>query len=397
MVAISIMPIIVLSYMLYGIKTGLVKMDDPTMHLLIMSILFPVPVIFVGYVVAKTFRDGIMGINDDLKQLGKGNFSIVSMPTSSDDFGLQAYNLNQIIKQLNFMYSEIKDLNINLEHKVNERTAQVNEMLDQLGKLYSDSEDKRKEIEVLAESRKKLSLVGQMAAGIVHDIKNPMATIKSLAEMLNSDSISPQRRTKNLNLIVREMDRLSDLSYEILDFSKGKLNLELKEVNLKEFITEIEQFLKIDFDYANVKCIFDIQYDGNIYIDKDRMRRVFINIAKNAMEAMYDGQKEYSLTIRSELTPFFKGGQGEFIIISFIDNGNGLPKSVEERIFEAFTTEGKNKGTGLGLYMCKWIVESHNGTLTYETKQGEGTTFFVSLPVGMHGVHPINEELRIKN
>jgi signal transduction histidine kinase len=269
---------------------------------------------------------------------------------------------------------ELQKLNDELEQKVMERTTQVNEMLDQVGKLYLDSENKRMEIENLAESRKKLSLVGQMAAGIVHDIKNPMATIKSLAEMLNSDSISQQRKTKNLNLIVREMDRLSDLSYEILDFSKGHLNLNLKEVNLKEFIYEIEQFLKIDFDYANVKCILDIQYGESISIDRDRMRRVFINIAKNAIEAMYDGQKDYSLTIRSEK-------QDDRVMLYFIDNGNGLPKSVEERLFEAFTTEGKTKGTGLGLYMCKWIVESHNGELTYKTKSGEGTTFFISLPI----------------
>ena len=126
MVAITIMPVIVLGYMLFGMKTGLVKLDDPSLHLLIMSVLFPVPVIIVGYVVAKTFRNGIMGINEHLNQLGKGNFSIVSMPTSSDDFGLQSYNLNQIIKQLNSLYREISDLNVNLEHKVEERTEELN-------------------------------------------------------------------------------------------------------------------------------------------------------------------------------------------------------------------------------------------------------------------------------
>ena len=94
-----------------------------------MSLLFPVPVIIVGYVVAKTFRNGIMGINDHLNQLGKGNFSIVSMPMSSDDFGLQAYNLNEIIKQLNSLYREISDLNVNLEYKVELRTEQLNSSL----------------------------------------------------------------------------------------------------------------------------------------------------------------------------------------------------------------------------------------------------------------------------
>ncbi len=135
MIGITIMPVIVLGYMLFGIKTGLVKLDDPTLHLIIMSVLFPVPVIIVGYVVAKTFRNGIMGINEDLNQLGKGNFSIVSMPTSSDDFGLQAHNLNQIIKKLKSMYSEISDLNVNLEHKVHLRTEQLNLSLQKVESL----------------------------------------------------------------------------------------------------------------------------------------------------------------------------------------------------------------------------------------------------------------------
>ena len=126
MISITVMPVIVLGYMLYGMKIGLVKLEDPGLHLTIMSLLFPVPVIIVGYVVAKTFRNGIMGINEHLNQLGKGNFSIVSMPTSSDDFGLQAYNLNEIIKQLNSLYREISDLNINLENKVKERTVELN-------------------------------------------------------------------------------------------------------------------------------------------------------------------------------------------------------------------------------------------------------------------------------
>lgn len=135
MVAITIMPIIVLGYMLLGLKTGLVKLDDPGLHLIIMSVLFPVPVIIVGYVVAKTFRNGIMGINEHLNQLGKGNFSIVSMPSSSDDFGLQSYNLNQIIKQLNSLYSEISDLNINLEQKVKDRTEELNYSLKKVEAL----------------------------------------------------------------------------------------------------------------------------------------------------------------------------------------------------------------------------------------------------------------------
>ena len=109
-------------------------------------------------------------------------------------------------------------------------------------------------------------------------------------------------------------------------------------------------------------------------MDKDRMRRVIVNIAKNAIEAMYDGKKEYIFTIRTTL-------EVDKVILSLIDNGPGLPESVKENMFQAFATEGKANGTGLGLFMCKAIVDAHNGNLTYVTKEGEGTTFIISLPL----------------
>ncbi|MDD1444243.1 ATP-binding protein, partial [Dolichospermum sp. ST_sed3] len=391
-VSITIMPIIILGYMLFGFRTGLVLLENPGLHLLIMSILFPVPIIIVGYVVARTFSNGIHETNEHLSELGKGKFSIVSMPTSSDDFGLQAYNMNQIIKRLNSMYSEIKDLNSNLEEKVSERTAQVNEMLGRLGEMYADSENKRKEIEALAESRKKLAFVGQLAAGIVHDIKNPMATIKYLAQKANAESISKEKREKNLNLIVREMDRLNDLAYEILDYSKGNLNLELEEINAKDFLLEIEQFLKIDFEYHGINYSLELEYNGKIRIDKDRMRRVIINLAKNAIEAMQDGMREYNFKIRVEKISLESNQEvswnstlgrdkNGFILISLIDNGSGIPESIKSRIFEAFATEGKVKGTGLGLFMCKMIVDAHNGSLTYKSEKDKGTIFIIQLPI----------------
>ncbi|MCE9499849.1 MAG: sensor histidine kinase [Leptospira sp.] len=262
--------------------------------------------------------------------------------------------------------NELKQLSESLEKKVTERTLELQTEKDNL--LIA-----KDRIENLAESRKKLSLIGQMAAGIVHDIKNPMATIKSLAEMANSDRITKETRIKNLDLIVREMDRLNDLAFEILDFSKGEIVLDISEVNVKEFVSEVAQFLKIDFSHYGIRYNEEYLFEGMIRIDRDRMRRVLINLAKNAIEAMYDGKKEYRFMIRTEK----KEGK---ILFSLIDNGPGISESMEERIFEAFATQGKVTGTGLGLFMSKWIVESHLGNLSFETKQGDGTTFFISIP-----------------
>jgi signal transduction histidine kinase len=236
----------------------------------------------------------------------------------------------------------------------------------------------QREIEKLAESRKRLSMIGEMASGIVHDIKNPMATIKAFAEMVNDPDLDSESRVEYTNLILREIERLSDMTFEILDFSKGKLNLNLEFYNGHEFLNEIYNFLKLDFEYANIKLLIECNYSGMIQIDKERLRRVLVNMANNAREAMNDSKREYSLKISLiEENNYF-----QFLLA---DNGPGIPSHVEERIFEAFATEGKKKGTGLGLYMSKWIVEQHNGKIEYTTTRDQGTTFTISIPKTQEG------------
>lgn len=368
------LPFTLFSYLLYAVVNGHLTVEYPLAHIFVIAIMFIFPITFVTYVLGVSVKNGIEKVSNTLQEVGAGDFTAKLPIDTIDDFTVQAFHLNLVIQKLSSMYSEIKDLNANLEQKVLDRTNQVNAMLEKLGQLYKDSESKRAEIEVLAESRKKLSMVGQMVAGIVHDIKNPMGTIKFLAEMLNSEEMQEEERQENLHLIIKEMDRLSDLTYEILDFSKGHMNLNLSGLNLKSFIQEIIKFLEMDFEYLGVKSILDLQYSGMVLIDRDRMRRVIVNLCKNAIEAMYDKKKEYCLTIRSEV-------KENKVILYLIDNGPGIPEYVEKNIFQIFVTEGKSKGTGLGLFMSKLIVEAHNGQLTYETKRGEGTTFIITLPL----------------
>ncbi|HMW06869.1 MAG TPA: HAMP domain-containing sensor histidine kinase [Leptospiraceae bacterium] len=359
LIAIITMPIIVLGYMLYGSISQLIRLENITLHIITMSVLFPIPVLVTGYVVAKTFRNGISSVNTHLDQLGKGNFSIVSMPTSSDDFGLQAIHLNNIIQKLNSLYKETIELNESLESKVIDRTSELQKAL--------------KEMETLAESRKRLSVIGEMASGIVHDIKNPMTTIKAYADLTMSVHIDPSKKSEYLKLILREIDRLSDMTYEILDFSKGNFRLNLYPHSLCEFLRELYDFLIIDFQYAGINLSIECNSYERILFDKERIRRVIINIANNAREAMHDSKKEYFLKIKSE-------NLNTGIHLHLEDNGPGLPNSIEEKIFEVFATEGKAKGNGLGLYMSKKIIEEHNGTISYKTSKNLGTTFTIFLP-----------------
>ncbi len=177
-----------------------------------------------------------------------------------------------------------------------------------------------------------------------------------------------------MDLVVREIDRLSDLTYEILDFSKGRIHLDLSPVRLEDFQKEIYHFLKFDFDQFQITFQIESNWDGEVHLDKERMRRVLINLANNAREAMSDGEKDYEFKI------LFRKIENQ-LQIDVIDNGPGISPFVLENIFKPFSTEGKTKGTGLGLFMSKWIIEQHGGNLSYTTSLGEGTTFTMLIPI----------------
>ena len=145
-------------------------------------------------------------------------------------------------------------------------------------------------------------------------------------------------------------------------------------MSIKELLNEFSNFVKIDFEYSNISLSFHAENNLVAVLDKERIRRVLINLANNAREAMQEAKNNYFFSIKA-----YK--ENDYLVFALEDNGVGLPYTIEEKIFEAFATEGKSQGTGLGLYICKMIVEAHNGELTYITERGKGTTFFVRIPI----------------
>lgn len=239
---------------------------------------------------------------------------------------------------------------------------------DTVRKRTKDLEQANQELEKLAESRKRLSTVGEMASGIVHDIKNPMTAIKAFADLAADSSVSEQDRKEYLAYIRREIDRLNDMAFEILDFSKGKITLNMESHNVKEFMNELYEFLRYDFKYLGIPFKLDCSYSGNLRFDRDRFRRVLINMANNAREAMQDVKPHYSLSLSAD-------EDGEYIRFTVSDTGPGIPESLKGRLFETFATEGKKKGTGLGLFTSRTIVDQHGGKISWMSEADKGTEF----------------------
>jgi signal transduction histidine kinase len=216
----------------------------------------------------------------------------------------------------------------------------------------------------------RLSSIGQMASAIIHDIKNPMGTIRVYAQVMKKKAASDEV-TKMADEMIRQVDRLVGMLQEILDFSRGVGATNFEEVPLGEVVDGILTFIEKDLVKNNVVLVKDLKYTGPLTIDADKITRVFYNIASNARDAMPHGG---TLKVTTELV------NGE-VVFTFTDTGTGMPPEVKARIFEPFVTYGKKHGTGLGMAIVKKIIDDHKGRIDVESEPGKGTTMRVAIPL----------------
>jgi signal transduction histidine kinase len=218
--------------------------------------------------------------------------------------------------------------------------------------------------------KEKLHLVGEMANTIVHDFRNPIAAIQMAAELVKRKHQDPATQ-EHCDIIVRQNDRMVVMVQELLDFAKGAPNLKLKRQTVAYFFQQFESLNKEFFEQNKVRLELN-PIDAGIEIDLGRMLRAFQNLATNAVEAMQD-QKDAKFTITAK-------EEGSSVIFCISDNGPGIPESIRENLFDPFVTHGKKNGTGLGTSIVKTMVGAHQGTISFETATGKGTTFQISLP-----------------
>ena len=216
----------------------------------------------------------------------------------------------------------------------------------------------------------RLAAVGKMAATIVHDIKNPLTTLRLNAEILKR-KVGSEELSKHAEQMISQVDRFVSMAQEILDFTRGVTQLNIQEVSFIEVIDGLVQFIRLDFDKKKISLVNNNNYHGNVKIDSEKILRVFYNIAGNAADAMPKGG---TLTINSTQ-------KESYLLVEFSDTGIGMPVEVKDKIFEPFMTYGKKVGTGLGMAITKKIVEDHKGKIEVDSILGKGTTIRIFLPL----------------
>ncbi|RMF57454.1 MAG: HAMP domain-containing protein [Calditrichaeota bacterium] len=253
----------------------------------------------------------------------------------------------------NKMADKLQEAHENLEHKVAERTRQLRESQAQLV------------------HQEKMASLGVLAAGLAHEIGNPLTSISSVVQILQR-KVQDKKIIQQLQLLNEHIRRISKTVRELVDFSRPTKS-ELRPVQINDLIRTALGILKYDKRAKNIKLETHLDHQlPRLTLIEDQILQVFINFILNAFDAMEQGG---TLTITTSL-------ENESVCICFQDTGVGIPEDVQKKIFEPFfTTKPVGKGSGLGLSVSYGLIQNFGGTIEVESTVGKGAKFTVSLPV----------------
>jgi signal transduction histidine kinase len=218
----------------------------------------------------------------------------------------------------------------------------------------------------------RLAIIGRFARSIVHDLKNPLNVIGLTAELAGMERATPQMREQASARIRKQVERISDLISEILDFTQGsQSDFVLAPSDYGAFVTQLLEELGPE---AALKSV-TLELEGpppavELLIHPKRLRRVFFNLVHNATDAMPEGGK---VVLRFHVTE-------KEVVTEIEDGGRGIAPEIAGQLFEVFATHGKAHGTGLGLSICRRIIEDHLGWISARNQPGRGAVFSFGLP-----------------
>ncbi len=241
-----------------------------------------------------------------------------------------------------------------------------------------------KKLESQVRRAERLASLGELAAGIAHEIKNPITALKGYAQLLNPEKPDPEFLKEMKEIILMEVSRVNSIVNSLLSFAKPKIH-QKKAIKVSEALERAVKLLEIEASRNKVKLSVEIQRDPIIFVDPDALEQVIINVGLNAIQAVAssppeNSQPEVRITVDSD---------EENSIITVEDNGPGISEEIRERIFDPFFTT-KKTGTGLGLAITHRIVDELDGSIYLETMylpepggQKRGSRFTITFPKSM--------------
>jgi two-component system NtrC family sensor kinase len=290
------------------------------------------------------------------QEIARGDLSHKVGVQSKDEIGTLADSFNQMTENLKIANQKLIEWGKTLEKKVEERTKELTEMQSHL--IQSE----------------KLASLGKLAAGIAHEINNPLGGILIYSHLLLEETNKNSPHYENLKKIVKETSRCKDIVKGLLEFARPK-EPETSQVDINDIVESSLAIMERQALFQNIKIKKSYAPDmPRIVADSAQLQQVFMNIILNAAEAM-DGNG--ILTLSTALD-----GDKTHMEVKFSDTGHGIKEEDKRRLFEPFfSTKEVGKGTGLGLAISYSIIQKHNGTIEVESEVGKGSVFTVRLPV----------------
>jgi signal transduction histidine kinase len=236
------------------------------------------------------------------------------------------------------------------------------------------------DVEEALRRTEKLSAIGLLAAEVAHEIRNPLTVIKMLFHSLNLEFPGGDPRAKDVQIMAAKIDHLNKIVERILRFARGA-EPQLAPVDLNDLINDLSLLLRHKLHQQGVALERQLDHKlPNVRADAAQIGQVFLNLALNAMEAMSTGG---TLTIVSRAVRLPLGSASpQCALIQFRDTGHGMSREQCDWVFTSLLGTTKQKGTGLGLAIVAKIIEAHQGKIRVRSRQGNGTTFTIVLPLG---------------
>ncbi|MGQ4667480.1 ATP-binding protein [Metabacillus halosaccharovorans] len=320
---------------------------------------------------------GIITINDELSEL-KINRAAADILQYNED--IISKFMNEQIYDENEQFWNILTLDSNFHHrKITYKTAKENKVLlvsqtgmhdhqcQIIGRMINFVDmTETEELEKRMYQSEKLAIVGEIAAGAAHEIRNPLAVVQGFLSLMNQSLGDKEKNQYHMALLMKELERINSIIEEMLLLSKPGAPIK-KEVCLQSVL---EEFLPLIIDSSEDITIHINLIHRTVPIDSKQMKQVFHNLVRNSIEAMR-GQGE--IRIYSQVSD-------NYFQIYVKDNGPGIPYDLKEKIFDPFTSS-KEDGTGLGLMIVKRIVENHDGHISVHETSSDGTIFLIELPL----------------
>ncbi len=300
------------------------------------------------------------------KRLSSGNLEQLIPVRSGDEFGQLATTFNDMTVALKKSEVELREWGHTLEQKVEKRTRELR---------IAEAEAARGE---------KLASIGLLAAGIAHELNNPLTGILTFSHLLRKKVPDGSPEAEDLDLVIRETKRCATIIRRLLDFSREKAP-EKKFADINRIIENTVHLVERPAHLHDIEITLELDRDlPQIWVEPDLIEQVIMNMLVNAQHAIEDGG---SITIRSRMSPEPRipdigMDPVPMVEISIIDTGCGIPEENLQRIFDPFfSSKEVGKGTGLGLSVSHGIVRAHGGCIEVESAVSKGTTFRICLPL----------------